>query len=113
MSMNFNQIRDNFMKEAKERMVALENKQSQYDTIISDALHFLENEKCDAVAMVKISKYLQSITKKRRKVKVEHDKLSGVISAATINAEKLDERTYTYRTNNIQDICKQHYKIKK
>lgn len=113
MSINFNQIRDSFLKDAKERMVELENQQSQYDTIISDALHFLENEKCDAVAMVKISKYLQSITKKRRKAKNERDKLQSVISAVTTNAEKLDKRTYTYRTNNIQDICKQHYKIKK
>ena len=109
--MNFSQMRDQFLKDAKKRMKELEKKQSEYDTYIADAMHFLENEKYDAVAMVKIAKYLQTITRQRRKVKTEYEKLQSTTHAVTKGADKFDSKTYTYRTTTMQNICKKHYKI--
>ena len=49
----FEQMRKGFLKEVEVRRAELWTEVSRYDLELQDALHFLENESCDAVAMVK------------------------------------------------------------
>lgn len=100
----FEQMQKGFLKEAEARRAELSKEQSQYDMIIQDALHFLENEKCDAIAMVKIAKHIKETQQKRRRVKVEMEKLQSVCHSITQGVVKFDEKTYTYRTTVIPTI---------
>lgn len=100
----FEQMRKGFLKEVEERRVYLSTEQSHYDMIIQDALHFLENEKCDAIAMIKIAKYIKETQQKRRRVKVELEKLQSVCDSITKGVVRFDKKTYTYRTTTISTI---------
>ena len=105
--MKFEQLRQEFLKEAKVRRVELEAEQSKYDLMLSDAMHFLENERCDAVAMVKTAKLIKEIRQKRRKVKVEMEKLQSTTTSMTKGVAKFDKKSYTYRTEIINQISKE------
>lgn len=102
--MRFEQLRDEFLKEAKVRRIELEAEQSRYDLMLTDVVHLLENEKCDAVAMVKAAKRIKEITQKRRKVKVEMEKLQSIKDSMTKGMTRFDKKFYTYRTEIVDDI---------
>lgn len=48
---------------------------SHYDLQIQDLLHYMENEPCDAVDLVRIAVQLKNIQQQRRVCKIECDKL--------------------------------------
>ena len=73
-----------------------------------DAEHFLENEKCDAVVLVKAAKLIKDLRQKRRKVKVELEKLQSIKDTITKGMTRFDNKSYTYRTEIINDIFKEY-----
>lgn len=100
------ELRKGFLKQMGLRKQELEKEQSRYDLAIQDALHYLENEKCDAVSMVKTAKLIKELRHKRREVKVERDQVVCLLQTMrTKNIDKFEQRTdYTYRTNIMDDI---------
>lgn len=108
--MKFEQLRQEFLKEAKVRRRELEVEQSECDMMLCDAMHFLENERCDAVAMVKAAKRIKEIRQKRRKVKIEMEKLQSIKDSMTKGMAKFDKKTYTYRTEVMNDISNKSMK---
>ena len=100
----FEQMRKGFLKESDDRLKELQAEVSKYDLELQDALHFLENEQCDAVAMVQTAKKIKEIRMKRRSVKIELDKLHSIRHSMTIGITKFDQKTYTYKTKAMQEI---------
>lgn len=100
------ELRKGFLKQAGLRKQELENELSQCDLSIQDALHYLENEKCDAVGMVKTAKLIKELRHKRRAVKVEWDQVVCLLNTIRAkNIARFEQRTdYTYRTNIMDDI---------
>lgn len=107
---NFESMRTGFLKEINARHTELSAKISEYDLILQDALHFLENEKCDAIAMVQVAKKIKEIRKARRKAKTEFEKLQSVKDSMTKGVVKFDKKTYAYRTTVISTIKRTHKK---
>ena len=106
--MKFEELRGEFLKEAKVRQTELQKVQSGYDMMLQDVMHCLENEKCDAVTMVKIAKRIKEVRQKRRKIKVELEKLQSACDLMTTGFTKFDNKYYTYRTEIINDIFKEY-----
>lgn len=104
--MRFEQMRDDFLREVKIRRKELAQQQSEYDLMLMDAEHFLENEKCDAVVLVKTAKLIKDLRQKRRKVKIELEKLQSVRDSITKGITRFDNKSYTYRTEVMNDIFK-------
>ena len=101
---NFEQMRKGFLKEVKARRVELSAELSEYDMMLQDALHFLENEKCDAIAMVQVAKKIKDIRVNRRSVKIELEKLQSITDSITKGVAKFDKKDYTYRTTAMKSI---------
>jgi hypothetical protein len=103
---NIKDLRKEFLKQAGIRRQELNAKLSQYDLAIQDALHYLENEKCDAVNMVKTAKLLKELRHKRRSVKVEHEQVVCLMHTIRdkdiVRFEK--QTNYTYKTKVMDDI---------
>ena len=103
---NIKELRKGFLKQAGIRRQELNAELSQYDLAIQDALHYLENEKCDAVGMVRTAKLIKELRGKRRKIKIEHEQV--VCLMHTISQKdivKFEKQTnYTYKTNVMDDI---------
>ena len=95
-----------FTKEIQKRGAELNAILSKYDLEISDLLHYLENEKCDAVQMVLVAKKLKEIRIKRREVKTE------IYQIQALNDRLKNERhlksvgmhTYKYKTDAVKGI---------
>lgn len=102
--MKFEQLQNEFLQKAKVRRRELELEQSKYDLMVTDIVHFLENEDCDAIAMVKAAKLIKEVTRDRRKTKSELEKLSSVMDTMTKGMAKFDKKRYTYRTTVIDNI---------
>ena len=100
----FEQLRKGFLKEAETRRAELWTEVSRYDLELQDALHFLENESCDAVAMVKTAKKIKEIRMKRRSAKIELEKLQSIKDSMTKGVVRFDKKTYTYKTKTMQEI---------
>ena len=100
------ELERSFLTQMKTRKEELSSEISRYDMAISDIMHYLENEKCDAIALVKASKKLKEIRQKRRIVKVEREQVLCLLrTISTSNIEKYEKRAkYTYRTNVMDDI---------
>lgn len=100
------ELRKGFLKQAGIRRQELNAKLSQYDLAIQDALHYLENERCDAVGMVKTAKLIKELRHKRRTIKIEHEQvvcLMHTMSGKDIT--KFEKQTnYTYKTKVMDDI---------
>ena len=107
---NFESMRTGFLKEINARRTELSAKVSEYDLIIQDALHFLENEKCDAIAMMQVVKKIKEVQQLRRKAKIEFEKLQSVKDSMTKGVVRFDKKTYTYRTTVISTIKKTYRK---
>lgn len=102
--MKFEQLQNEFLQKAKVRRRELELEQSKYDLMVTDIVHFLENEDCDAIAMVKAAKLIKEVTRDRRKTKSELEKLSSVMDTMTKGMVKFDQKKYKYRTTVIDNI---------
>lgn len=103
---NIKDLRKGFLKQMGLRKQELEKEQSHYDLAIQDALHYLENEKCDAVNMVKIAKLIKELRHKRREVKVEREQVICLLNSVRMkDIARYEQMTnYTYRTNVMDDI---------
>ena len=103
---NIKDLRKDFLKQARLRQKELTVELSQCDLAISDIMHALENETCDAVIMVKAAKRIKELRKQRRQIKVEWEQANVLyqsmrdkdISHCEINPG------YKYRTNVMDDI---------
>lgn len=94
------QMRQDFLKDLAKRNKELREQLSQYDMEEQDLLHFIENEKYDAVTMVKVTKLLKENRLARRQIKVELEQLQSVRDAiAHRKLQKFAEKSYTYRTD--------------
>lgn len=100
------ELRKGFLKQMGLRKQELTQELSQCDLAISDALHYLENEKCDAVGMVKTAKLIKELRHQRRNIKVEWEQVVCLLSSVRMkNIDRYEQRTnYTYRTNVMDDI---------
>ena len=103
---NIKELRKDFLKQAGMRRQELNKELSQYDLSIQDALHYLENEKCDAVSMVKTAKLIKELRHKRREVKIEREQIICLLSSVRMkDIARFEQRTdYTYRTKVMDDI---------
>lgn len=103
---NIKDLNRNFIEAAKARKVELCSQISECDLAITDALHYLENEKCDAVGMVKTAKVLKELRQKRRIVKVEYEqtkKMLSIVSGAGLGSYECQKK-YVYRTKVMDNI---------
>lgn len=107
------------LKQAFDDIEAYENELSQklsnYDLQQQDLLHYLENEICDAVDLVKIATKLKSIRQQRRVCKVEQDKILSATSAfANIKVHwnrdlsKFEKKSYTNKTDILDGMALTH-----
>lgn len=105
---NIKDLEKSFLSQMKTRKEELSSEISQYDMAISDIMHYLENEKCDAVDLVRISKKLKEIRKQRRMVKIEREQALYLLKRVSeSNISKYEYRTrYKYRTTVMDDIHK-------
>ena len=93
----------------------LSQKISEYDSQEQDLLHYIENEICDAVDLVKIASKLKEIRRQRRVYKVEYERLQTV-TAPFVNMkinwnkdlQKFAEKTYTNKTNLLDGMELSH-----
>ena len=100
----FEQMRKDLLKEAGIRRKELQSVLSGYDMTLQDALHFLENEKLDAVAMVQVAKKIKDMRMRRRAIKIELEKLQSVTDSITKGVARFDNKSYTYRTTAMKSI---------
>ena len=100
------ELRNDFLKQMGLRKQELEQELSQCDMAISDTMHYLENENCDAVSMVKTAKLIKELRRKRRGIKVEWDQVVCLLQTMrSKNIVRFEQRTdYTYRTNVMDGI---------
>ena len=103
---NIKDLRKDFLKQARLRQHELTNELSQCDLAISDIMHALENENCDAIMMVKAAKRIKELRKQRRQIKVEWEQANILYcSMKDKDITRVEQRTaYTYRTNVMDDI---------
>lgn len=90
---------------------------SHYDLQIQDLLHYMENEPCDAVDLVRIAVQLKNIQQQRRVCKIECDKLRSIYDsfqgknvAKLLDQDlmKFEKKTYTDKTTVINDMALSH-----
>lgn len=104
--MNTNELFLQFRQEIKSRRSAAYQKIASYDSQEQDLLHYLENEKCDAVDMVRVAKELKNIRKHRRLAKIEVDKCNSIHSViANKDLKKFEDKTYMYKTDALINIA--------
>ena len=101
-------LNKNIIEMARARKVELSSQISQCDLAITDALHYLENERCDAVSMVKTAKVLKELRQKRRVVKIEYEqtkKMLSIVGGTSLEGYEKQAK-YNYRTKVMDDIRK-------
>lgn len=90
---------------------------SHYDLQIQDLLHYMENEPCDAVDLVRIAVQLKNIQQQRRVCKIECDKLRSIYDSfqgknvtklLDQDLTKFEKKTYTDKTTVINDMALSH-----
>ena len=93
----------------------LSTKVSEYDLQEQDLLHYIENEVCNAVDLVKIATKLKDIRKKRRVYKVELEKLQAVEApfvgtkvAWNKDLTKFANKTYTNKSDILDGMTLSH-----
>lgn len=101
---DFNEYASKIQKRYKE----LNEELSEVDLEQQDILHYLENEKCSAVTMVKITKKLKDLREKRRVIKNELTVVSVVYARVGGSSKLLKEpdipTEYNYRTEIMKEI---------
>ena len=71
---------NDFLEEMNKRRKEISALYSKLDLQRQDLLHFLELEKYDAVIMMKISKKIVDVSKKRREAKYKLSELDAILS---------------------------------
>ena len=71
---------NDFLEEMIKRQKEISALYSKLDLQRQDLLHFLELEKYDAVTMMKISKKIVDVSKKRREAKYKLSELDAILS---------------------------------
>lgn len=79
--MNTREMFERFRQEIQTRRDAAYKELSRYDAQEQDLLHYLENEKCDAVDMVRVAKELKMLRQHRRMAKIEVDRCNSIHSS--------------------------------
>ena len=98
-----------YVKEIKDKHDKLFEQLSNVDSEQEDVLHFLELTTCDAVTMMKATKRLKEIRKRRREIKDElaaiqkvHARLGNAVLSHT------NPDIYTCRTDILNGISTRH-----
>ena len=100
------QMKQQFLLDLAKRRKELFEQLSQRNHEQQDLLHFLENEKYDAVVMVKIAKQIKENRLLRRAIKVEIDQLNSMSSILSRkNLLQLAEKDYEYRTDILSNTA--------
>lgn len=99
-------MKEQFLCDLDKRCKELSVSLSKYDNEEQDLLHFIENERYDAVTMVKIAKQLKEIRVARRGIKVELQQIQSMNDMLSRkNHEKFAKRAYEYKTDVLSDIA--------
>lgn len=96
-----------YRDEIKKRKRELEEELSQVDLKQQDILHFLENEKCDAVTMSKATKKLIVVRKQRREIKEEWAYINWIWLRMKDKIQENNNHNYRYRTDIMNDIVEE------
>ena len=100
--MNVYEARKPFVDALTQRQKELSGRLSRLDQNQNDILHFIELEKYDAVAMVKLAKQLKETRRQRRVIKVELEQIEDLIRMTSkTRLAKFINKKYTYRTDVI------------
>jgi hypothetical protein len=103
--MNVYEARKPFIDALTQRQTELNGRLSYLDQNQNDILHFIELEKYDAVAMVKLAKQLKETRRQRRIVKVELEQIEDLIRLTSkARLAKFINKKYTYRTDVISKV---------
>ena len=88
---------------------------SEYDLRQQDLLHYIENETCDAVDLVRIAIKLKEVRAKRRECKVEYERLQSIadpLANVKIHWNKdfahIAAKKYTNKTDILDSIELSH-----
>lgn len=82
----------------------LESQLREVDLKVEDILHFLENEKCNAATMAKITKMLKTLRSERRAIKNEWSDVNSICQKLNKPIAIKEKCTfYRYRTNIITE----------
>ena len=104
--MDTNEMFLQFRKEVRSRWYIASQNVTTYNSQEQDLLHFLENEKCDAVDMVKVAKELKSLRQRRRIAKIEMERCQSILSSIDKkDLKRFEEKTYTYKTDALVNIA--------
>lgn len=90
---------NSYREEVQKRKKELEAMMSNVDLEQQDILHFLENEKCDAVTMSKITKKLIVVRKRRREIKEEWEYTNWIWQRIYNKMVEKEFVGYKYRTD--------------
>ena len=100
------QMKNQFLHDLTKRYNELIALLSKYDCEEQDLLHFIENEKYDAVTMVKVTKELKDVRISRRVIKVELEQVKSMKDQlSNKNHEKFAKKTYKYKTDVLLNIA--------
>lgn len=100
------QMKKQFLHDLTKRYNELSVLLSRYDNEEQDLLHFVENEKYDAVTMVKVAKELKEVRLARRVIKVELEQVQSMRDQLSQkNHEKFAKKTYEYKTDVLSNIA--------
>lgn len=100
------QMKKQFVKDLTKRYNELSVLLSRYDNEEQDLLHFVENEKYDAVTMVKVAKELKEVRLARRVIKIELEQVQSMKDQLSQkNHEKFAKKTYVYKTDVLSNIA--------
>jgi hypothetical protein len=100
------QMKNQFLHDLTKRYNELIALLSKYDCEEQDLLHFIENEKYDAVTMVKVTKELKDVRISRRVIKVELEQVKSMKDQlSNKNHEKFAKKTYKYKTDVLSNIA--------
>lgn len=95
-----------FVSALQSRYDCLNQAKSQVDKEEEDILHFLEFEKYSGSTMMKITKRLKDVRRRRRIIKTEFEELQSILDKTKLKTIKAADKnkTYTYKTAILQDI---------
>lgn len=100
------QMKKQFLQDLTKRRKELNVLLSKYDNEEQDLLHFVENEKYDAITMVKVAKELKEVRLARRVIKIELEQVQSMRDQLSQkNHEKFAEKSYVYKTDVLSDIA--------
>lgn len=95
---------NSYREEVQKRKKELEVMMSSVDLEQQDILHFLENEKCDAVTMSKITKKLIVVRKRRREIKEEWEYTNWIWQRISNKMVEKEFVGYRYRTDIMKEF---------